>query len=254
MTRPVWNFHNLWCFCPTSVNTGSAYCILVAMRTLPDGTLDTVTLPELSAFVGAPEFLVQRWAVRGWLECAEGGGRQRVERRFNLRQVRQAYVLGQLLQGASSPNSSGWMKGTQLREVLRRMPNRPANEPLYLVIERQHGRLTSAKWTNDPQVAMVAVFRQGFAGSITNTQTGNPVLLTKPALLAGQSVSMLSIPAVLQPGEQLSVVLPQNDKRPVAAGRKSKSVSAASSAETVPCRTQLYRTTQVRQSQKRRSA
>jgi hypothetical protein len=134
------------------------------------------------------------------------------------------------------------------------MPNRPANEPLYLVIERQHGRLTSAKWTNDPQVAMVAVFRQGFAGSITNTQTGNPVLLTKPALLAGQSVSMLSIPAVLQPGEQLSVVLPQNDKRPVAAGRKSKSVSAASSAETVPCRTQLYRTTQVRQSQKRRSA
>jgi hypothetical protein len=223
------------------------------MPNLPEGKIDALNLREIAAFVGSPEYLIQRWVLRGWLTCT-GGGVAGEARYFNLRQVRQAYVLGQLLRGNSATNASGWMTGTQLREVLRRMPNRPASEPLWLVIERQYGRLTSAKWTHDPQVAMVAVFRQGFAGSITNTQTGNAVLPTKPPLRAGQSVSMLSIPAVLQPGEQSSVVLPLNDKRPAGTGRKSKSVSAAASAETVPCHESLYIPAASRQVRKRRTA
>jgi hypothetical protein len=111
----------------------------------------TFTLRWVAEFVGSPAHSVQRWAVRGWLECAEGGGRQRVQRYFNLRQVRQAYILGMLLRNTGAKHPSGWMNETKLREVLRRIPNRPPHEPLWLLIHRKNG-VSVWRWLTESEL------------------------------------------------------------------------------------------------------
>jgi hypothetical protein len=110
----------------------------------------TFNLRWVAWFVGSPHYLIQRWVLRGWLTCT-GGGVAGEARYFNLRQVRQAYVLGLLLRGNSATNASGWMTGTQLRGILKSMPNPPANEPMWLLVIRKNGTCF-ARWLTESEL------------------------------------------------------------------------------------------------------
>jgi hypothetical protein len=189
------------------------------------GRNDHYTLNEVSAFAGQIQIRVIRWVERKWITPTK---RKRAlghaEYLFTERQARQAFLLGSLLPNGRTPKGSQ-LTGSQLSQVLRRMPDTEPDVELWLIIER-NGPRRSYSWTTEPDVAMQAVLGRANlvdAVTMTNRATGQRVMPARPALKSHQSVSIHSVP---HPAVAFCrvVAVPTNDKRRVAARRSSSSV------------------------------
>lgn len=189
------------------------------------GRNDPYTLNEVAAFAGQISMRVIRWAERKWITPTKRkrpGGHS--EYLFTERQARQAFLLGMLLPNGRTPKGSQ-LTGSQLREVLKRMPDTEPDVELWLIIERNGPRRTYS-WTVEPDVAIQAVLGRANmvdAVTITNSATGQRVMPTRPALKSHQSVSIQSVPHPA-PVFGRVVASPTNDKRRAATRRSSSFV------------------------------
>ncbi len=219
------------------------------------GRNDPYTLNEVSAFAGQISMRVIRWAERKWITPTKRkrpGGHS--EYLFTERQARQAFLLGMLLPNGRTPKGSQ-LTGSQLREVLKRMPDTEPDVELWLIIERNGPRRTYS-WTVEPDVAMQAVLGRANlvdAVTITNSATGQRVMPTRPALKSHQSVSIQSVPHPA-PVFGRVVASPTNDKRRVAARRSSSFVDPGGLAGETILSCEAYPTKPIRQPRKRHRA
>jgi len=199
------------------------------------GRNDPYTLTQVSAFAGQTSIRVIRWIDKKWITPAKQprpGGHS--EYQFTERQARQAFLLGMLLPNGRTAKRSQ-LTGSQLREVLRRMPDSEPDVELWLIVERSGPRRTYS-WTVEQDVAIQAVVGRANlvdAVTITNRATGQRVMPTRPALKPHQTVSIHSVP---HPAAVFGRVVasPKNDEGRVAARPSSSSVDPGQSAgETV---------------------
>jgi len=216
---------------------------------------DPYTLTQVSAFAGQISMRVIRWSERKWITPTK---RKRPnghsEYLFTERQARQAYLLGMLMPNGRTPKGSQ-LTGSQLREVLKRMPDTEPDVELWLIVERS-GPRRNYTWTVDGQVAMQAVLgRANLVDVVTmkNHATGQRVMPTRPALKPHQSVSIHSVP---HPAAVFGRVVasPTNDKRRVAARRSSSFVDPSIPAGETNLSCEAYPTQPIRQPRKRHRA
>jgi hypothetical protein len=191
---------------------------------------------ETAAFAGSNTVKLHRWVV-GKLITPKRGERVTcgsAEYLFTERQVMQAAVLARLMpSGRTSANAT--LKPSQLRNLLRRMPETEPHENLWLIIERS-GPRCSYSWTTDPAEAMHACLgrvNMVDAVTMTNTATGQRIMPILPALKGHQTVSVHSVP---HPAVAFGRVVapPKSDEGRVAARPASSSVDpAGTGGETV---------------------
>ncbi len=219
------------------------------------GRNDPYPLKLVAAFAGQIPMRVIRWAERKWITPTKRkrpGGHS--EYQFTERQARQAYLLGMLLPNGRTPKGSQ-LTGSQLREVLKRMPDTEPDVELWLIIERNGPRRTYS-WTVEPDVAMQAVLgRANLVGAVTmtNTATGQRVMPTRSALKPHQSVSIQSVP---HPAMAFGRVAesPSNDKRRAGTRRLSSSVDPSLHAGETNYQCEGYPKETIRQPKRRTRA
>lgn len=157
----------------------------------------TYTSAEIAAFTNTPHIRVHRWVAGKYItptrgeRMAKGSG----EYRFTERQAMQAIVLARLMPAGRTAVGST-LKPSQLRNLLRRMPDTQPHEHLWLIVERS-GTRYSYSWTTNPnEAAMACLGRVNLADAVTmtNTGTGQRVAPVLPALKTHQSVSIHSVP------------------------------------------------------------
>lgn len=152
---------------------------------------------ETAAFAGSNTVKLHRWVV-GKLITPKRGERVTcgsAEYLFTERQVMQAAVLARLMPSGRT-SAGATLKPSQLRNLLRRMPETEPHEHLWLIIERSGPRY-SYSWTTDPSEAMHACLgrvNMVDAVTMTNTATGQRIMPILPALKGHQTVSVHSVP------------------------------------------------------------
>jgi len=210
------------------------------------------TCAEVAAFTSQNTVRVHRWVVGKYITPKRG---ERMvcgvaDYLFSERQVMQAAVLARLMpQGRTARGSQ--LKPSQLRNLLRRMPDTEPHEPLWLVIERTGPRYAYS-WTTDPSEAMQAVLgrvNQVDAITITNRATGQRIVPILPALKPHQSVSIHSVPHPAVVFGRVSASPKSDEAR---AGTRASSSSVDPDGESQPCTE--YPTTVLRQPRKRHRA
>jgi len=219
------------------------------------GRNDPYTLTQVSAFAGQTSIRVIRWIDKKWITPAKQprpGGHS--EYQFTERQARQAYLLGMLLPNGRTAKGSQ-LTGSQLREVLRRMPDTEPDVELWLIVERS-GPRRNYSWTVDPHVAMQAVLGRANLVNVitmTNTATGQRVMPTRPALKPHQSCSIHSVP---HPAAVFGRVVasPKNDEGRAATRPSSSSVDPGCRAGETISICEEYPAPKIRQPRKRHRA
>ncbi len=226
------------------------------------GRNDPYTLNEVAGFAGQIPMRVIRWAERKWITpTKQKRALGHAEYLFTERQARQAFLLGSLLPNGRTPKGSQ-LTGSQLSQVLRRMPDTEPGVELWLIIER-NGPRRSYSWTTNAEVAMQAVLGRANLVSVvtvTNRATGQRIMPTRPTLKSHQSVSIHSVPHPATVFCRVEAVnrndsgIPTNDKRRAGTRRLSSSVDPGGHAGEIiqPC--EAYPTKQNRQPRKPRRA